>query len=90
MKWQMNRDNEENTGTNLLCGGIPNGVKALHKWGNGGRATIGFNDCCIVYTRTPFVLCMYTSFNFDRGSDRLPFRNIAALCYNINIATEYE
>ncbi len=89
IKWQMNRDNEENTGTNLLCGGIPKGVTALHKWGNGGKATKGFHDCAIVYANKPFVVCMYTSFNFDRNGDRVPFRNVGALCYNINIATDY-
>ncbi len=90
LRWQMNRDNEENTGTNLICGGIPSSVTALHKWGNGGKSTKGFHDCAIVLTKTPFVLCMYTSFNLDRNGDRLPFRKIGGMCYNICIATDYE
>ena len=82
--------NNKNTSTkDMIGGGIPNGVTVLHKWGSGGSMTVGLHDCGIVYSSHPFVLIVYTSFNFDRWFDHLPFQRIAQHCYGINIKIRY-
>ena len=81
---------DKNTSTkDMIGGGIPSGVTLLHKWGSGGSMTVGLHDCGIVYTSVPFVLIIYTSFNFDRWFDHLPFQRIAQHCYGINTGIKY-
>ncbi len=82
--------NLKNSNTSpLIKNGIPNGVQMLRKSGSGGNATIGYHDAAVVLTEKPYVLIIYTSINFDRYYDRVPFRRIAEMTYDINTTCGY-
>lgn len=68
----------------LISNGLPDDVEILRKSGSGGNATVGYHDCVVVLTDSPFVLIIYTSINKDKSYDRLPFKRIAENIYSIN------
>ncbi|HHU84723.1 MAG TPA: hypothetical protein GXZ23_06100 [Clostridiales bacterium] len=81
---------EHNESRTRIPMGIPSGIRVINKIGTGGGKTLGYHDCAVVYTQVPYVLTCYTSFNFTRGSDRIPFRNIASYITQINQNVSYE
>lgn len=67
----------------LIRNGIPNSVQIMRKSGSGGSQTIGYHDCAIVMTETPYVLVIYTSVNKTNNYDKSPFYYIANYTYKI-------
>ena len=80
---------EQNTSRNRIVPGIPDGIRVINKIGTGSNMTLGYHDCAIVFTETPFVLVIYTTFNFDRNYDKIPFRRIASYLVDINQTITY-
>ena len=80
---------ENNESRNRIPAGIPSGTRVINKIGTGGDKTKGYHDCAVVFTEVPYALCIYTDYNYTKGSAKYPFGNIAGIINNINTGIEY-
>lgn len=80
---------ENNTSRNFIAAGVPAGIRVVNKYGSGSNMTLGYHDSAIIFTDVPCVLVIYTTFNFDRNYDKVPFHEIAARVVEINRQVEY-
>ena len=80
---------ENNTSRNRIAAGVPSGIRVINKMGSGSNMTLGYHDTAVIFTEIPCVLVIYTTFNFDRNYDKVPFREVASRLVAINRKVEY-
>jgi len=70
-----------------LIAGLPNDIQVSHKFGitstnKGGVSKKELHDCGIVYTDTPYLICVMTKDSNNIQNPQNLIKNISAMVYN--------